>query len=172
MVNHGANIRKYLYLKKRSSFRHMLTKVVLLGIVYPMYYINIEWIFSTPCILCLENRNRSRYVYYTIKFNSCKMLYFSTFSQQHYLNHSHCCKFVSPQNVCLIILKKNVLTRISQTITMTINVLMGWTLASIRENVFSGMRTYRFETNLKWQILYLDSYYLDLKNTARQFRNK
>lgn len=50
---------------------------------------------------------------------------------------------------------------------MTINVLTGWTLASIRENVFSGMRTYRFQTNLKWQILYLDSYYLDLKNVAR-----
>lgn len=78
----------------------MLTKVVLLDIVYPMYYINIEWIFSTPCILCLGNRNRSRYMYYTIKFNSCKILYFSTFSQQHYLNHSHCCKFLSPQNLC------------------------------------------------------------------------
>lgn len=149
----------------------MLTKVVLLDIVYPMYYINIEWIFSTPCILCLGNRNRSRYMYYTIKFNSCKILYFSTFSQQHYLNHSHCCKFLSPQNLCYSNhskkKKKSVVTRISQTITMTINVLTGWTLASIRENVFSGMRTYRFQTNLKWQILYLDSYYLDLKNVAR-----
>lgn len=114
--------------EKRLSFRHMLTKVVLLGIVYPMYYINIEWIFLTPCILCLGNRNRSRYMYYTIKFNSCKILYFSTFSQQHYLNHSHCCKFLSPQNLCYSNhskKKKNVVTRISQTITMTINVLTG-----------------------------------------------
>lgn len=143
------NIQKYLYLKNAWGF-------------------DIYWqgCFTRYSVSYVLYKYWSRYMYYTTKFNSSKILYFGTFSQQqHYLNRCHCCKFVNPQNLFYSNHSKK------KTITDDYHddqrVNGGWTLASIRENVFSGMRTYRFWTNLKWQNLYLDSYYLDLKNAAR-----
>lgn len=74
-------------------------------------------------------------MYYTTKFNSSKILYFGTFSQQqHYLNRCHCCKFVNPQNLFYSNHSKK---KRSQTITMTINVLMGVELLPPLGKMFS-----------------------------------
>ena len=112
------NIQKYLYLKNAWGF-------------------DIYWqgCFTRHSVSYVLYKYWSRYMYYTTKFNSSKILYFGTFSQQqHYLNRCHCCKFVNPQNLFYSNHSKK---KRSQTITMTINVLMGVELLPPLGKMFS-----------------------------------